>query len=51
MNITEIDRLIAAHYFIKYGNTKQQLKAQQMLKKVHRQYGTIDINTIIDIIR
>jgi len=42
----EIDRLRAAHYFIKYGNTEQQLKAEKILANVHRQYGTTDIVSI-----
>lgn len=48
---TEIDRIRAAHYFVKYGNTTQQIKAEEMLLKVHRQYGTTDIVSIQDITR
>lgn len=47
---TEIDRIKAAHYFFKYGNTQQQEKAQQMLNKVHKQYGTTDWITIKNLI-
>lgn len=48
---TEIDRIRAAHYFFKYGNAKQQIKAEEMLNKVHRQYGTIDVISIQEITR
>ncbi len=48
---TEIDRIRAAHYFFKYGNTEQQIKAEQMLLKTHRQYGTTDVMSIQEIIR
>ena len=47
---TEIDRIRAANYFLKYGNTQQQEKAQQILNKVHEQYGTIDWITIKNLI-
>ncbi len=48
---TEIDRIRAAHYFFKYGNTEQQIKAENILNKVYLQYGTIDIISIQEIIR
>jgi len=42
----EIDRIRAANYFLKYGNTIQQEKAEKILANVHRQYGTTDIVSI-----